>query len=219
MEIQLETIMDFPLFAGIAEADLPAMLQCLGYRVERYRKGEFLAIEGEPIQQIGVILQGRVDMLKEDFWGHKMILMRMQKSDVFGEAFTFGSNAAATVSFRAADDTVVLLLPLQRVLHTCNRTCAFHHRLVENMVQLLANKNQELMKKVEVVTKKTLREKIFAYLSQQAQQQGKAYFEIPLGRTELADYLCADRSALTRELSNMKKDGLLDYDKNMFRFL
>ncbi len=219
MDVKIETIMEFPLFSGIAKDDLPAMLQCLGYRVEHYQKGEFLAIEGQHIQQVGVILQGSVDMLKEDFWGHKIILMRMQKSDVFGEAFTFGSNATATVSFRAVEDTVILLLPFQRVLHTCNRTCTFHHRLVENMVQLLANKNQELMKKVEVVTKKTLREKILAYLSQQAQLQGKEYFEIPLGRAELADYLCADRSALTRELSNMKKEGRLDYDKNMFRLL
>lgn len=75
------------------------------------------------------------------------------------------------------------------------------------------------MKKVEVVTKKTLREKILAYLSQQAQQQGGGYFEIPLGRMELAEYLCADRSALTRELTAMKQDGMLDYDKNVFRLL
>ncbi len=114
---------------------------------------------------------------------------------------------------------MVLLLPFQRVLHTCSRACAFHQQLIENMVQLMANKNQELMKKVEVVTKKTLREKILAYLSQQAQLQGGEYFEIPLGRLELADYLCADRSALTRELTAMKKEGILDYDRNVFRLL
>ena len=73
------------------------------------------------------------------------------------------------------------------------------------------------MRKTEVVTKKTLLEKILAYLSQQAQQAGSEYFEIPLGRVELAEYLCADRSALTRELNAMKAEGLLDFDRNMFR--
>ncbi|MBR2008655.1 MAG: winged helix-turn-helix domain-containing protein, partial [Peptococcaceae bacterium] len=96
---------------------------------------------------------------------------------------------------------------------------AFHHRLIENLVQLIADKNLALMKKVEVVTKKTLREKILAYLSQQAQLQSSEYFEIPLGRLELAEYLCADRSALTRELNAMRLDGIIDYDKNVFRLL
>ena len=102
-------------------------------------------------------------------------------------------------------------------MHTCTNACTFHHRLIENMVQLIADKNLELMKKTEVVTKKTLREKVLAYLSQQAQQTGSEYFEIPLGRIELAEYLCADRSALTRELNTMKAEGILDFDKNMFR--
>ena len=87
------------------------------------------------------------------------------------------------------------------------------------MVHIIANKNRDLMRKVEVISKKNLREKILAYLSIQSQLHQTRYFEIPLGRVELAEYLCADRSALTRELSNMKADGLIDYDKNMFRIL
>ena len=75
------------------------------------------------------------------------------------------------------------------------------------------------MQKVEVISKKTLREKIMAYLSIHATAQGTQYFEIPLGRVELADYLCADRSALTRELSNMQNEGLIDFDRNTFRLL
>lgn len=215
----IEELTAFPLFAGIETEHLPAMLQCLGYRVERYQKGTFLALEGQAIQQVGVILKGRVDMVKEDYWGNKTILMRMQRPDVFGETFSCGSNMTATVSFYASEDTTALRLPFQRVLRTCSKACAFHQQLIENMVQLMADKNQALMKKVEVVTKKTLREKILAYLSQQAQLQGGAYFEIPLGRIELADYLCADRSALTRELTAMKNEGILDYDRNVFRLL
>ncbi len=208
---------NFPLFREIESDNLPVMLGCLGYQVESYKKGEFISMEGEHLQNIGIVLSGCVDMIKEDFWGNKTILMRMRKESVFGETFICGSDATATVSFAAVEDTNVMFLPFKRVLHTCTNACAFHHRLIENMVQLIADKNLELMKKVEVVTKKTLREKILAYLSQQAQLQAAEYFEIPLGRVELADYLCADRSALTRELSNMKKEGLLDYDKNMFR--
>ena len=82
---------------------------------------------------------------------------------------------------------------------------------------MLSDKNQALMEKIEVVSKKNLREKILSYLSQESQRQGSKYFEIPLGRIELADYLCTDRSALTRELGKMRNEGLIDYDKNVFR--
>ena len=87
------------------------------------------------------------------------------------------------------------------------------------MVTLVADKNARLMAKVEVISQKSLREKILTFLSLQAQMQGSGYFEIPMSRQELAEYLCADRSALSRELSGMKADGLLDYDRNTFRLL
>ncbi len=214
-----EKLNDWRLFHGIEQDNLPVMLGCLGYRMETYKKGEFISMEGEHLENIGLVVKGSVDMIKEDFWGNKTILMRMRQGSVFGETFICGSASLATVSFCAASDTEVLFLPFKRVMHTCTNACAFHHRLVENMVQLIADKNLELMRKVEVVTKKTLREKILAYLSQQAQLEGGSYFEIPLGRIELAEYVCADRSALTRELNAMKEEGLLDYDRNMFRLL
>ena len=219
MEKSMNQLADYRLFHGIAADNLPVMLQCLGYRAENYKKGEFISMEGEHLQNIGIIVAGSVDMIKEDFWGNKTILMRMQQGTIFGETFICGSNSMATVSFCASSDTTAIFLPFKRVMHTCTSACAFHHRLVEIMVQLIADKNLELMRKVEVVIKKTLREKILAYLSQQAQQQGDDYFEIPLGRVELADYLCADRSALTRELTAMRNEGILDYDRNVFRLL
>ena len=217
MEISQNEFQTFPLFHDIEANNIPAMLNCLGYRIEQYKKGAFISMEGEHLQNIGVILEGSVDMIKEDYWGNKTILMRMHNPSIFGETFICGTEAIATVSFLASGDTTILFLPFKRVMHTCTNACAFHHRLIENMVQLIADKNLELMKKTEVVTKKTLREKILAYLSQQAQLAGSEYFEIPLGRVELAEYLCADRSALTRELNAMKAEDILDFDKNMFR--
>ena len=87
------------------------------------------------------------------------------------------------------------------------------------MVRLIGDKNVQLMQKIEVISKKTLREKIWAYLQNQSLEQHSKTFTIPLGRLELAEYLCADRSALTRELSYMKRDGLIRYEKNQFQLL
>ena len=143
----------------------------------------------------------------------------MKKEELFGETFSCGVERTSVVSFWASSNTEVLFLPFDRVMHSCSMTCVFHHRLIENMVAIIARKNKQLMEKVEVISKKNLREKIMAYLSQQVQMQGTKYFEVPLGRVEMADFLCTDRSALTRELNAMRDEGIIDFDKNMFQIL
>ena len=207
------------LFAGIRPEDMAGMLGCIGYHVRSYAKGEVIAFEAEIINHVGVVLKGKVDMLKEDLWGNRTLLVRMNKDEVFGETFACGEDALSMVTFAAVEDTQVLFLSFSRVMHTCSHACAFHQTLIENMVRIIARKNRELMRKVEVVSKKSLREKILAYLSIQAQQHSAKVFDIPLGRLELAEYLCADRSALTRELAKMQEEGIIDYHRNTFKIL
>ena len=207
------------LFAGIRKEDMAGMLGCIGYHIRSYSKGEIIAFEAEIIDHVGVVLKGKVDMLKEDLWGNRTMLVRVGRNEVFGETFACGEDALSTVTFAAAEDTQVLFLSFCRVMHTCTHACVFHQTLIENMVRIIARKNRELMRKVEVVSKKSLREKIRAYLSIQAQQQNGKIFDIPLGRMELAEYLCADRSALTRELAKMREEGIIDYHRNTFKIL
>ncbi len=207
------------LFDGIAPEDREAMFACTGYHVRNFQKGSVIAFEEERIQHIGVILAGVVDMVKEDRWGNKTLLVRMGTDEVFGETFACGEDSLSVVTFVVSEDAEVLFMPFQRMMRSCTMACAFHHRLIENMVRIIARKNRELMRKVEVVSKRSIREKLLAYLSIQAQVQDSDYLQIPMGRVELAEYLCVDRSALTRELAKMKEEGLIDYDKNCFRLL
>ena len=206
-----------PLFDGISPEERKAMLGCIGYHIGSFRKGDIVAFEEENIKHIGILLSGAVDMIKEDLWGNKTMLVRMRRNELFGETFACGEDNLSVVTFMVSEDARILFLPFDRVMHSCTMACRFHHRLIENMVHIIANKSRDLMRKVEVVSKRTIREKLLAYLSIQAQVQESRYFEIPLGRVELAEYLCVDRSALTRELVKMKEDGLIDYDRNCFR--
>ena len=208
-----------PLFDGIRLEDRVAMLDCIGYYVRSFRKGEVVAFEEESIKHVGIVLSGVVDMIKEDLWGNKTMLLRFGKYELFGETFACGDDSRAVVTFWTSADAEILFLPFKRVMHSCTMACEFHRRLIENMVRIIANKNRDLMRKVEVVSKRTIREKLLAYLSIQAQQQDSRYVDLPLGRVELAEYLCVDRSALTRELAKMKEEGIIDYDKNCFRVL
>ena len=208
-----------PLLDGIDPEERKAMLGCIGYHLSSYRKGDIVAFEAENIRHIGIVLSGSVDMIKEDLWGNKTLLLRVGKDELFGETFACGSDNLSVVTFMVSKDAKILFMPFDRVMHNCTMACRFHHQLIENMVRIIADKNRDLLRKMEVVSKRTIRERVLTYLSVQAQSQKKRYFEIPLGRLELAEYLCVDRSALTRELVKMKEDGLIDYDKNCFRIL
>lgn len=117
----------------------------------------------------------------------------------------------------AAEDTEILFLDVKRILTICSSACSFHTRLIRNLLTILAEKNLMLTHKMEHMAQKSTRDKVLSYLSLEAEKQGGPEFAIPFNRQQLADYLSVDRSAMSRELSRMKAEGLLDYHRNRFR--
>ena len=209
-------LLALPVFDGIRAENLPKMLDCLGCYEKHYRKNEMIMLEEETVRRIGVVLSGTVHMIKEDIDGGKSLMMTIRPGELFGESFACASQLSARVSFVAAAPCAVLFLPFHKVIHSCTLACTFHHRLIENMLRLLSEKNQRLMDKVAIISQRTLRDKILAYLRTEADYQQCRRFTIPLGRVELSEYLGVNRSALTRELAQMREEGLIDFEKNTF---
>ena len=207
------------LFKGISSEELKVMLGCLGYHTGNYKKGEIVFHEGAELRHIGVVLSGAVDIVKEDIMGDRNAYARIFCGEVFGMAFACGTDRQTAVSYVAAEDSKLLFLPIERVMNSCDNSCRFHQKLVVNLAMLIADESRKFVNKLEIVTKRSIREKLLTYLYAQSQQKNNDYFEIPLGRIELADFLCVDRSALTRELAKLKKEGLVDYDRNCFRVM
>ena len=135
-----------PLFDGINPEDRKTMLGCIGYHIGPFKKGDIVAFEEENIKHIGIIISGAVDMVKEDLWGNKTMLVRMRKDEMFGETFACGSDNLSVVTFLVSEDARILFIPFDRVMHSCTMACRFHHRLIENMVRIIANKNRDLMR-------------------------------------------------------------------------
>lgn len=215
----VDKLSSLAIFSGINPENIPEMLKCLKVFFKDYQKNELIVLESDEIRNIGIILSGTVHMIKIDENGEQTILVSLKKGELFGESFSCGSHLAACVSFISATDCKILFLPFHRVIHSCKLSCVFHHRLIENMVRIISDKNVMLMHKIEIISKKTLREKIMTYLHLQAQEHHCNHFTIPLGRLELAEFLCDNRSALTRELVSMQKEGLIRYHKNTFEIL
>ena len=140
-----------PLFDGISMEERKTMLGCIGYHIGTFKKGDIVAFEAENIKHIGILLSGSVEMVKKD--------------ELFGETFACGSDNLSVVTFMVSEDAKILFMPFDRVMHSCTMACVFHHRLIENMVHIIANKNRDLMQKVEVISKRTIRDRLLAYLS------------------------------------------------------
>ena len=212
-------VAECPLFRQIDPKDLAAMLKCLSARVLTAQRGEFIETTsgGKPL--MGVVLEGSVEMISEDYFGKKSILTLLTVGNLFGETYSCLQARNRTVAFQVREDSRVLILDYDRILHACKLVCRFHHRMIENMVELIAEKNLELIEKLEVTSRTSIREKLLTYLTRQAERTGSLTFTIPMGRTELAEYLCTDRSAMTRELSRLRDEGIIAFDKRTFTLL
>lgn len=203
------------LFQGVSMDDLPHLIRCLQPKEVTYPKDYTIIEEGDLLDELAVVLSGSVTVVRHDFWGNRTLVAKLGAGDIFAEtvACTADKSVASVIT---EEKTVVLFLSVQKIITSCPSACVFHHAIIENMVKLLAHKNLTLMQKMNHITKRNTREKLLSFLSEQALDRGTQEFTIPFDRQQLADYLCVDRSAMSSELSKMKYDGLLQYNKNSF---
>lgn len=203
-------IAKLPLFAGV---EASAALRELNARKATYAAGETLLRAGERCGSVGILLSGGADVVREDAGGVPALVAHLSAGDLFAEAFAF-SGEPLTVSVRAAEHSRVLWLSAERI--ACSPR---YPRLAANALRLFARKNLFLTERIGHLTRHSLAEKVLSYLHSLARSQGKPLITVPFGRQEMADYLGCDRSALCAVLAKLRREGKLDYHKNVFRIL
>ena len=204
------------LFAGIAEADLPGLLACLGADTVSARKHTAVFSEGEPARYVGIVLEGSVQIVQDDYYGNRSILAQAGPGELIGESFACAGVKALPVSVLAAEDCTVLRIDCSRITRSCTNACGFHNQMILNLLQVVAAKNLTFHKKLEITARRTTREKLMAYLLWQAKVHNADSFTIPFDRQGLADYLGVERSAMSAELSKLRRDGIIDFDRSRF---
>ena len=200
-----------PLFRGIPEKDLPALLEGTAARRVSFQKGELLLRRGEVTRRLGLVLTGTVHIVREDFWGRRSIVGLAGPGEIFAESYALAGEPLE-VSVLAASDARVLFLRVETALTGCGQ-------LTRNLTALLAEKNLTLTRKMRHMARRTTREKLLSYLSAQALRSGGAEFDIPMDRQQLADYLAVDRSAMSAALGKLRDEGVLEFRKNHFHLL
>lgn len=204
------------LFFGIPVKEIQEILKCLGAEQKKFSKGNVIYHAGDKAQAMGLVLSGSVQIENNDLWGNRSVLDSICAGYVFAETYACISNQSMMVSVVAVEMTEILFLNINRLLHLCSNTCMYHSQLISNLLTIFAQKNLNLSRRMFHTSSKSIRGRLLSYLSFQAAKQGKNEFTIPFNRQQLADYLSVDRSALSNELSKMKKDGLLTVNRNHF---
>ena len=216
MENILPLLRSTSLFTGIEDDALRVLLSELGAVIRSYGKGEALVQAGMPNRRVGVVLTGCIEAYRPAPGGARVPITRMGPGGVFGDVLG-GSSLDSPVTVVAASSCEVLLVPYERLL--LSDGSAAHQQALQNLVRTISDKYFLLSRRVDLLVLKSLRAKVCAYLLNESERAGSLTFSIPFSRVQLADYLNCDRSALSRELSLMQKDGLLDTFKSSFKLL
>ena len=195
------------------------MLSCLGARIVSFDKKYTVLSEGSPAKHVGILLTGSVRVVQMDYYGNRSILSEIHPPQVFAEAFACAGVRALPVSVIANEPSEVMLVDCSHILHTCSNHCTFHQTLIYNLMRDLAAKTLLFHQRIEVTSKRTTREKLLTYLAMESRKAQSNVFDIPFDRQELADYLEVDRSGLSAEIGKLKKEGILQNQKNHFELL
>ena len=200
-----------PLFEGLTDEEAEDAFRYFSAQEQYYAKDDELLSLGQRVDRFALVLSGGVHVQMDDMNGLHMLMATVLPGQTFGESLCFRKTERSPVYAKAFENTEVLWLSTD---YFDSGRCVFCMRFMA----LLTRKTLEMNDRIQVLSKLTLREKLTAFLSQRAQREG-AEFDIPMNREALAAYLGVNRSALSREISSMKKEGLLETDRNHFKIL
>lgn len=207
------------LFSGASDEDIEAMLGCLQAKLCTYEKGEYVLREGERVDRLMMLVKGELHIQRDDYWGNRSIISMVGVGEMFGEAYAAPESGPLMNDVLAVEDSAVIFLDIGKLLTVCPNGCKFHAMAVKNLFFAISEKNRKLVRKLGYMSRRTTREKLIAYLSEEAKLQNSGSFSIPFNRQQLADFLSVDRSAMSNELCKLRDEGLIEFEKNRFRLL
>lgn len=207
-----------PLLRGLEGEELQQIEAAGCLRRSFYEKGAVIFRTGEAVHELGIVLSGGVNIENVDLWGNKSILSNIAPGQIFAESYAI-SGEAMLVDAAAAEDSEILFMDLRFLMRDENLSKSWRRKLMDNLLQAAVRKNMVLSNRIFCTSSKTVRGRVLTYLSEMAVQSGDTTFRIPFNRQQMADYLNLDRSALSKELGKMQKEGLLKFCRNTFTLL
>lgn len=204
------------LFKGLSEKDVSASLDFLQAEEKKYRKGTDILHAGTLTDRMGLVLEGSVTIENNDMWGNRTILSHVGKGQFFAETYAYLPGEPMLVDVTANENCRILFLRTGNLHRSFPSGSSWVMPFISNLLSIAAHKNLALSGRSFHTAPKTIRGRVMSYLNTVAVQKGSREFYIPFDRQQLADYLNLERSALSKELGKMQRDGMITVRKNHF---
>lgn len=200
-----------PLFRNFAEENILQILKTIEYKITSFDKDQMIALEGQDLTSIGIVIEGSIEIQKIYPSGKTVTIAHLKEGDIFGEVIVFSAMSTYPSTIISVSNTEIMFIPKSDITKLCTTNVC----ILNNFMGLLSNKILMLNKKLRNLSYQTIREKISSYLLDEYSKQKKMFLDIPYSRQEMAEQFGVTRPSLSRELINMKSDGLIDFDRNI----
>ncbi|NLP07810.1 MAG: Crp/Fnr family transcriptional regulator [Clostridiaceae bacterium] len=217
MELIQMAAKDCMLFKDINREEMSALLACLNLRVRSFSRNDIINMAGDPFEGIGVVIDGQVSVVKENVAGERIVFAILGRGELFGEMAAFTGAGKWPATILANTDCTVMYVPSEKLVGQCSRSCIAHRRLIMNMLGILSRKALTLNRQLEYLSIKSIRGRIACFLLEQYRKIGKTTFMLAMNRNEMADFLNVARPSLSREMSRMRDEGMIDFHRSSVR--
>lgn len=219
MKKDFELMKKCPLFGNMEDNELNDILKSPHIKIQDFSKNHTVIAEGSNADHVGIVLSGTVQIVRNDYYGNRSIIALINSPQIFAEVFVFSETETMPVSVVSVTDSRIMLIKLKDILNKNSDRNLFYTKLTSNLLRLVTEKNLKLNEKIEIISKRTTREKILAFLMSQAKLNGSDCFTIPYDRQALADFLEVDRSAMSAEISKLRAEGIIESKRSQFRLI
>lgn len=206
------------LFDGIDESEQEEMLHCFHSYLKTYISGEIICFFDEADMGIGIIEEGAASVIQSLPNGSKTVLEYLKEGDIFGQMFYFHANRE-NITLEASKNCKIRYIDYQHLIKRCVKACKHHSQLVSNILMMVSDKTQDICEHLEVLSQRSIRDRLLSYFDTLSSKNNSRTFTIPFTMTTLADYLSVDRSAMSRELSKMRDEGIIKIEKRKVTLL
>ncbi len=195
-------------FHDISEKNKRKLLRLLEANTLSYKKDTAIPSGTQNENVIGIIIKGYAQIIRTDYNGNRTIIEELEEMSVFGKSISSLSNNECEII--AKEDTEIIIIDYDIMVNVPANSYQFYNQFIKNLLQIFTSVLNDKNERIEILTKKTIRNKLLEYFKISAKKHGSKYVYLPFNFTDLADYLAVDRSAMTREIKYLKEEGFIE---------
>jgi CRP-like cAMP-binding protein len=215
----IDNLLSVKIFQGFTRKELSEIFPMLDARFLSLKKNAVLIHADELVDYVGVVLRGELAVTKEDICGIPNLIQKVSPKEILAVETACTPSRISPVKITCTQDAQIMTFPYALLSKPGVLPDKYRCLILKNILDIMADSHMRQLNKIELLSRKSLRGRIMLYLAFQAKTSMSNTFQIPLDREEMATYLCVDRSALSRELGRMQKEGLIRFHKNSFHIL